>query len=63
MTAGNVATESEESEKQAPLALPHPRIAGSGSSRVFSNPWPEWQVRVCIKAVITVLSCDRSLKL
>ena len=49
MTADKVATESEESGKQAPLALSQPRVAGSGSSRAFSNPWPEWQVRFSIK--------------
>ncbi len=24
--------------------LSQPRVTGSGSSRRFSNPWPEWQV-------------------
>lgn len=54
MAGDNVAIESGESGKQAPLPLSQPRIAGSGSSRVFSNPWPEWQVRVFIEAEIIV---------
>ena len=35
-------------------ALSQPRLTGTGSNRVFSNPWPEWQVCARIKAVITV---------
>ncbi|KAL3133187.1 hypothetical protein ABBQ38_007077 [Trebouxia sp. C0009 RCD-2024] len=30
-------------DTQAPLPLSQPGVSGTGSSRVFSNPWPEWQ--------------------
>ena len=34
----------ETAEMVAAGALSQPRVTGTGSSRRFSNPWPEWQV-------------------
>ncbi len=34
----------EAAEMVAVGALSQPRVTGSGTSRRFSNPWPEWQV-------------------
>ena len=52
MAGDTLLRECGEDAPQALLALSQPRITGTGSSRVFSNPWPEWQVRVRIKAVM-----------
>ena len=32
------------------LDLSQPRVTGTGSSRTFANPWPEWQVCLLIQA-------------
>ena len=34
----------ETAEMVVVSALSQPRVIGSGTSRRFSNPWPEWQV-------------------
>lgn len=53
-----VPRESGEERTRALLALSQPRITGAGSNRVFSNPWPEWQVCARTKSVITVRKSD-----
>lgn len=30
-------------------ALSQPRVTGSGASRRFGNPWPEWQVLIRVR--------------
>ncbi len=37
-------------ETATALDLSQPRVTGTGSSRTFANPWPEWQVCTLIKA-------------
>ena len=51
---------SREGETRASSALSQPRLTGTGASRVFSNPWPEWQVCALVEAVITVRTTVRT---
>lgn len=39
-----------QEEAATALKLSQPRVTGTGSSRTFANPWPEWQVYTLIKA-------------
>jgi len=39
----------ETAEMVAVGALSQPRVTGSGTSRRFSNPWPEWQVLTTVR--------------
>ncbi len=39
----------DTAEMVAVGALSQPRVTGSGSSRRFGNPWPEWQVLIKVR--------------
>ena len=48
-------TVKEGAEVATALLLSQPRITGTGSSRKFDNPWPEWEVFVehlCFAALL-----------
>ena len=39
----------DTAEMVAVGALSQPRVTGSGASRRFGNPWPEWQVLMRVR--------------
>ncbi len=52
MTPVDPASGSPKQQEEAAIAisLSQPRVTGTGSSRTFADPWPEWQVCTLIKA-------------
>ena len=49
----------ETAEMVSVGALSQPRVTGSGTSRRFSNPWPEWQVLTKVKCISWRFAFDK----
>ena len=51
----------DTAEMVAVGALSQPRVTGSGSSRRFGNPWPEWQVLIRVRCTSWRVALEKTV--